>query len=437
MKQKISEYLDSHRDELAQFLSDMVKTPSLNEGTPDTCDEREMAALVERTFADSGLETSVIAVDKDQIRPNVFGVFKGAGGGRNILFNAHMDTVPITDEEKWKYPPLSGTIADGKVHGRGACDDKQGIAAMFYAVKALQAAGAKLKGDVILLASAGEESCEGGVYGPGPAIKESGLTAQFAVVCEGSSMNVFTASSSLCFFELVVEGKAIHVSSRNQAVFPQPYQVRSGSEVGVDALEKALPIIQMLYRKEKDWNTNTMRSDSVGAGGYPVPDKAGVGAFTINPCKIEGGTYLGSMPGIVKITYSIWHDNRIPLKDIQAEIERDVQAVASTDSWLREHPPVINMPILQTWPGYRIDRDHPGVAQVAKSYEEVTGRQIIYSGLKAVDDATYISQQGIPSVTLGPGGIDNGVHGTDEYCGVDELVEAAKVYAYLMLDWCE
>ena len=436
MKQRITAYLDAHMDELAGYLSELVRTPSINLGVPDTCDEREMAVLVKKTFDGMGLTTSVISVDKDNIRPNVIGVLKGEGGGESILLNAHMDTVPITDEEKWTYPPLSGKIVDGKVFGRGSCDNKQGIAAMTYAVKALQSAGAKLSGDVILLASAGEESCEGGICGPGPAIRRGGISASFAVVCEGSAMDLYVASSSLCFFELVITGKAIHVSSRNRAIFPQPHTVKCGSEVGVDALEKALPIIEMLYRKERDWNTNTMRSNIVGAGGYPTHDKVGVGAFTINPCSIKGGTYLGSMPGEVRITYSVWHDNTISMELIKAEIERDVQAIASTDSWLREHPPVINMPILQTWPGYNTDMNHPGVQQLIKNFEEITGRQPIITGLTAVDDATFINMQGIPSVTIGPGGLENGVHGTNEYCGIQELVEAAKLYAYMILDWC-
>lgn len=434
---KVFAYVDDHKDELAGFLSQIIQIPSLNEGVEDSGDERKMGEFLADYYSKLGLETKVVAVDKEGKRSNVIGIYKGTGGGENIILNAHMDTVPITNPEEWIYPPLSGKIVDGKVYGRGANDCKQGIAAMTYAVKALQAAGVKLRGDVILLASCGEESNEGGVYGAGRAIKEAGLNASFAIVGEGTNMEIDIESSSLCFFELVVKGKPIHVSARNQAVFPQAAGVPSGSSVGVDALAKALPIINMLYAKERDWNLNTMRSKVVGAGGIPAHDKAGVGAFTINPCDISGGTYLGSLMGEVRIKYSIWHDNRISLEEIKAEIERDVAAIASTDSWLRENPPIINMPILQTWQGFRTDRNHPGVKTLEEAFKEVTGRDAIITGMKAVCDSTYINEQGIPSVVLGPGSLENGVHGTNEFCYIDSLVEATKVYASMILKWCK
>jgi len=437
MKHEVFTYLDEHKEELAKFLSQIVQIPSLNEGVEDSCDERQMSNFLTKYYQEMGLETKVVAVDKESKRPNVFGIYKGIGDGENILFNAHMDTVPITDADAWKYPPLSGKIVDGKVHGRGASDCKQGIAAMTYAVKALQAAGVKLNGDVILLASAGEESNEGGVYGAGPAIKEAGIKASFAIVGEGTNMEIDVESSSLCFFEVVVKGKSIHASSRNQVVFPQSASVPCGSQVGVDALAKALPIINMLYAKERDWNLNTMRSKIVGAGGSPYHDKAGVGAFTINPCDITGGTYLGSLIGEVRIKYSIWHDNTISLEEIKKEIVRDIAAVASTDSWLRENPPIVNMPILQTWKGFHTDRNIEGVKILESAYKELTGRDAIITGMKAVCDATYINEQGIPSVVFGPGGMENGVHGTDEFCYVDSLVEAAKIYASMIMKWCK
>jgi len=433
----VLKYLDDHRNDLAEFLSKIVQIPSVNEGVEDSGDERQIAEYLAKYYKEMGLETKVVAVDSEGKRPNVIGIYKGTGGGENILINAHMDTVPITNPDEWTYPPFSGKIIDGKVFGRGAADCKQGIAAMTYAVKALKEAGVKLRGDAILLASAGEESNEGGVYGPGPAIKEAGLKASFAIVGEGSNMEIDIESSSLCFFEVVVKGKPIHVSSRNQAIFPQAANVPCGSEVGVDALAKALPIINMLYAKERDWNTNTMRSKIVGAGGTPYHDTAGVGAFTISPCEITGGTYLGSLIGEVRIKYAVWHDNTISLEEIKAEIERDVAAIASTDSWLRKNPPVVNMPILQTWKGFRTDRNHPGVKALEETYKELMGKDAIITGMKAVCDCTYINEQGIPSVVFGPGGISNGVHGVDEHCSIDSLVETAKVYAAMIMKWCK
>src|SRR5574344_1872920 len=55
---------------------------------------------------------------------NTIGVIKGSKPGPKILFDGHMDTVPVTEESEWKYPPFAAEIHDGKLYGRGASDMK-------------------------------------------------------------------------------------------------------------------------------------------------------------------------------------------------------------------------------------------------------------------------------------------------------------------------
>lgn len=434
-KQRVFDWLDAHKMDCAQLLSDMVKIPSVNQGTVDTGDEREIAKFVSDYMKDMDLDVEILSFDKEGKRPNVLGTYKGTGGGRNILFNAHMDVVPIDAPEQWKHPPFAGDIADGCVYGRGANDDKHGIAAFTYAVKALQAAGVRPRGDVLLLASAGEESCEGGTYGPGPVAKElmkRKNKPSGAVICELSNMDIEIESASLFFFEVVVRGKTCHCGNRNQCVFPQPYGLPSGNEIGVDALEHLLPIIDMFYRKEKDWNLNTMRSSVMGTG-----DGMGVGAFTINPCSFSGGGYIGSIPAEARITYGVWFDNKISKEDMMKEIRESIEAVCFNDSWLRENPPEIIMPIIQDWPGYSTPKDCDFVNCLVSSCEDALGRKPVVTGFKAACDATWTGMEGIPSVTLGYGSPANRAHTIDEYCEIDGLIESAKAYASIMMDWCE
>lgn len=429
-------YLDANRENLGECLASLISVQSVNQGYADSCDERDIAKAVEQEFNALGLQTEVIYGDEKGIRPNVVGTLKGAGEGRGLLFNAHMDTVPIADDEKWNTPPFVGTIVNDCVYGRGANDDKNGIAAMIYAVKAVQAAGVPLKGDVVLLASAGEESNEGGVYGAGKAIEKGHIRADFAIIAEESGMSLLTSSPSLCFFEVIIPGKSIHASARNQAVFPQEPYILSGNSVGVDALEKALPIIEMLYRKERDWNINTMRPKPESHSSSRERDNQGVGIYTINPCSIHGESYIGALIGELHITYSVWHDSSLTVDQIKEEIERDINAVASTDSWLREHPPILRMPILQTWKGFSTDSAHSGVEMLRDVYQRCLGRDAVTTEARFVCDATYISEQGIPCVVFGPGSVENGCHGANEFCSIDSLLETAKIYASAIIDWC-
>lgn len=434
-KQQVFEWLDQNEMAMAGMLSEMVRIPSLNEGTVDTGDEREMAKYVSAYMSDMGLDVETLCFDKEGKRPNVAGTYRGTGGGRTILFNAHMDVVPIDEPDKWKHSPFSGDIADNRVYGRGSNDDKQGIAAFTFAVKALQAAGVKLRGDVILLPSAGEESCEGGTYGPGPAVRELMKRENKptgAVVGELSSMDILIESASLFFFEVVVKGKTCHCGSRNQCIFPQPYGIPSGNKMGVDALEHLMPIIEMFYKKEKDWNLNTMRSPVMGTG-----DSMGIGAFTINPSSFSGGGYIGSVPAEARITYGVWFDNKISQEDMMKEIRESIDAVCFNDSWLRENPPEIIMPIIQDWPGYNTDRDGDFVRTVAAASREALGREPVVTGFKAACDATWIAEAGVPVVTLGNGTMANSIHTIDEFCDIDELLECAKTYANIMIEWCK
>ena len=64
---------------------------------------------------------------------NTIGHIKGKREGKIILFDGHMDTVPVTNEEEWLYPPFSGEIHDDKIYGRGTSDMKGALAAMTVA----------------------------------------------------------------------------------------------------------------------------------------------------------------------------------------------------------------------------------------------------------------------------------------------------------------
>lgn len=439
MKQKkqVFKYLEENKLEMAQLLSRLIQIESINQGIPDTADESDAQEFIARYMGNMGLKVERYAFDKEQKRPNIIATYKGIGGGENILFNAHMDVVPVDSPDKWEYPPFGGVIKNGRVHGRGASDDKMGIACMVYAVKALQSCGVKLKGDVLLMSSIGEESCEGGTIGAGPAtVAIKGKKPTCAVICEVTGMELQIESANSIFFEVIVKGKAAHVGTRNQVLFPQPYNVVSGNKVGVDALEKMLPIIEMFYRKERDWNLNVMRSDVLGAGGRPTHDSGGIGAFTINPCTFSGGGYIGSIPSVARVTYGAWFSNEISKEDFMKEITESINLIAKNDSWLCENPPQIRMPIIQDWPGFKTSLDSKQVQIMKRSYKDVIGKEPIVTGFKAACDATWIAEAGVPSIVMGPGTMANGVHAINEFCTIDEIIEAAKVYANMMINWC-
>lgn len=433
-KESVLCYLEQQRDEIAQTLSELIQIDSQNQGMPNTALEGPAQEYVYKKMEDLGLSPQKLVFDPKHERPNVYGTLTGSGNGRSLLMNAHIDTVCVTEPEKWSYPPLGGLIKDGKVLGRGASDDKMAVVAMLYAVKALQKCGIRLKGNVYLLSSVGEESGEGGSIGAGPAVQHM-PKADFAIVSEATCMEMDIASSSMTYFEVIVPGKGTHTCGRNQILFPQMHDVPSGSQVGVDALEKALPIIEMFYRLERDWCVN-QKYPVWGAGGSPHYDKKGLGVFNANPSKIEGGDYLMSTMGSVKITYNLYYPASMTLDEISKEIKDHVSAIASTDSWLKENPPIVNIPVYSDWPGFQTDINHPGVETLRQVYKNVLGEDLVVTANKSVMDTSFISKAGIPVVGFGPGGNETNQHGVDEWCSIDELLKSIKVYACMMMEWC-
>lgn len=312
---------------------------------------------------------------------------------------------------------------------------KGGNAALIWAARALIDCGVELEGDLFVESVSGEESAEGKTIGAASTV-ERGHRADFAIVAEPTGCEIQIESPGLFLFELTVRGKAAHTGSRNQVVFPQPHGVPNGTEVGVDAITRMKLFLELFERMELQWNQR-WRGEILNSGGLPTPaSRNGVGLFNINPSLIEGGTYLGAVPSICKLTCNVWYPNWVSQEEVIAELARNISAVASTDDWMREHPPELEAPAIQEWAAAKVPSDHEGVRVLADSYAAATGREAVISAFRAVCDATFLCEAGVPAVVMGPGDLRMGVHGVNEYVPVDEVLECAKAYAAMALNWC-
>lgn len=438
-KEKVIRYIDEKKEEIIDFLCQFIGFKSINPGIPGKGKELEAQNWVRDQFKKLGFDkVDYWAVDPEKRRPNVVGIVKGKGKGKSLIFNGHCDVVPVTEKElkRWTVDPWRATTKKGFVYGRGASDVKGGLTSMIWATKALIDSGISLKGDLYIESVVGEESQEGETIGT-KATVDRGYRAPFAVVCEPTNCEIHVKSPGVFFFELIIPGKEAHTSARNQVIFPQRYGILCGKEVGVDAIAKAVPFIELFQKLETQWNQR-WRDKILGGGGYPDPiDQQGIGLFTMNPSFIEGGTYLGSVPGYCKITYCVWYPSWLKDEDIWKELKEHVQALASTDDWLRENPPEFNVPVLQRWrPMKEVAIDHPGVKNLSAAYEKVSGKKAVITGFKAVADPTFLSEEGIPTVLFGPGSLGSGIHGPDEHVPIDQVIKCTKTLAIMAMNWC-
>src|SRR5258705_8752403 len=131
-------------DEIVSMASDVINIPS------PTGEELQMAQYMQSTLQKIGLDVTWQEVEDE--RANVVGRWKGAGGGKNLMFNGHMDTSNTGREEFLTglgYKPHA-IVKDGFIYGLGIYNMKGALVCYTSAVKVLQRAGVRLKGDVII-----------------------------------------------------------------------------------------------------------------------------------------------------------------------------------------------------------------------------------------------------------------------------------------------
>ncbi len=167
--------LDGAADEVAALTQQLIRVPTVN---PPGDAYRPCVELLGRRLAARGFEVRTVRAvgtpgdDDRHPRVNLVARRDGDGPGACVHFNGHIDVVPAG--RGWTVEPFAGTIADGRVYGRGACDMKGGLAAAIVALEAVLAAGVRFGGALEVSATVDEES--GGYGGVGWLAREGWFT---------------------------------------------------------------------------------------------------------------------------------------------------------------------------------------------------------------------------------------------------------------------
>jgi acetylornithine deacetylase len=346
-------------------------------------------------------------------RPITVGTLRGAGGGRSLIINGHIDVVNAGDPELWTVPPFSAEIRDGRIVGRGSLDMKGGIAAAMFALRALKACGVRLAGDLFFEVVTDEETCAMGTI----AAIERGYRADAGLVPEPTDMALWTATRGILHGSVKIEGRSAH------AEINQPSWQDGG---GVNAIEKTAKVIGALQGLSEEWSR---REDKR----HPL-----LGVPAIHPTLVRGGAFIANIPESCELgintTYLPQNADADGFGSVpKAEIEAAVARLAEQDEWLALHPP------RWTWatdyPPCEFDPGTPIIAVAAAAAREL-GRETVVEGLDSAYDGALLTRfAGTPSPAWGPGETDR-AHTTDESIGIDELAVAARLYARAIVAWC-
>lgn len=425
-KDKVLSQIESARDELIQLVQTTVQIPSVNPTYPGVNHRQELGGETRvnqhmRAAMESlGLQTDMWEAEEG--RANLVGVLKGSGGGRSLIFNGHVDVVPPGPDEEWTVAgPWSGKVINGRLYGRGSADMKSGNAAAVKALEALLKAGLHPRGDIIIEHVVGEEMMNTEA-GTGAAIAR-GYKADAAIVVEPSGppyrLGIVPASPGVLYLRVTVKGKATHASMRDELVRAGG----KGADVGVNSIDKVMVVYQALNALEEDWGQSKS---------HPVFTRPG--HFTLHPGVITGGpSGAFVISDESRIEYAIWHAPQDSAEAVKQEVEAQIRRFADTDPWLRENPPQLEW--LLWWPSYDVHVGAPICKAVESAYLQAMGSAAKYYGFAAVHDGAFLNRAGIPSISIGPGSLTV-AHAANEYVEIAELMDAAKIYAMCMLEWC-
>ncbi len=421
--------IDDRADEIVRFASELIQQPSVNpdlEPNPDA--ERPAQTWLRDQLQRSGAFSRVDLWEVAERRPNVVAVRDGAGGGRSLTWSAHTDVVPVTPEqaEQWSGAgPFSGEVRDGKLWGRGASDMKGAIAAYVMAARIIHDAGIRLQGDLLLAQACGEESGRRDIGCN--TILDRGYRSDLAIFPEPSNFAIYPTIKGELYFRLTVPGKSTHICNRHLVAQALPHGVERPGVSAIDNMLKYQLAILELERQWLLWRTNP----NVPSGG-----------MFINVNTIEGGTSLSSIPDSCEVTGSLLFYPDLTAAEVMAEIRATIDRVTEGDAWLRQHPPVLDLPLdaasAAPWVKEPVNMpfDHPAVLTIMEAAEAVTGETPIRETSPFVCDANFWFPLGQPSLVYGVGDPSWGIHGTDEFLPVADLIKATKVFAAVTMTWC-
>ena len=424
-KRQVFEKVDQQANELLEFLQQYVAHKSVNPGRgtlEDPGEEESCQCWLASELKRMGCFDKIDLWADVPGRPNLAAIITGRSGRPGLMFNGHTDTVEVTpaQKESWIGNPWSGETRDGKLYGRGSTDMKSGNAAFLWAAKVLCEMGMPLRNNLILTFSIAEETGEADV---GPlSVLRRGYTAPFVVNAEPTNLRISPATMGWFFFKITVLGKGLHPASRYAAVYParEPLPLP-----GIDAVEKLRKIMDALTQLEHDWSLYQRHI-------FMPP-----GAMNMSPVYIHGGNLRASMPEQCEVVYAVVYNPALRSEEVMRQIRAAIDGVVASDSWLREHPPIFEAPVIhQVLEPVNLPLEHPAVQKLAAAYREALGTEPEFGSLSGPCDANIMSEAGITTIIFGPGDLAMNAHGTNEYVPVQQVIDACKVYASLMMDCC-
>jgi putative selenium metabolism hydrolase len=367
-------------NDLINFCQRLIQTPSLSG------EEEIVAQLIKEEMKRLRYDD----VWTDQVG-NVIGLLKGDRDKPSICFTGHMDTVPLGVESGWEYPPYSGTIAEGYLHGRGACDMKGPLATQVYIPAILRGSNVK-HGDIYVIEVIQEE--QGGL---GSKYLDENIKKRidYAINGEPTSTMINTGQRGRAQLAVTFKGKSAHSSS--PWLGKNPFYDMANFLLKLDSLE------MVSYEKQKSTVVPTLcKTDTENSNIIP------------GECRLI--LVWSDVPGesenkIIEKIRSILPENG------EVEVEKyDLKTYTG-----------LTLPIKRRKLPFSIENNHPLVKVTVEAVRSILNKEVEIRWWDGATDCGFFMEAGIPIIGFSPAEMEY-AHTDKERISLELIKEAMKCY---------
>lgn len=414
--EQLAKLIDEQEDALVSLTQDLIRIPTVN---PPGDAYVPCAEYIGNRLKKLGFDVEYVRGvgtpgDSDKYpRMNIIARIEGKRPGPCVHFNSHIDVVEVG--KGWTVDPFGGEVKDRKVYGRGACDMKGGLAASIIAVEAILASGIDFPGAIEISGTVDEES---GGYGGVGYLAGKGYFSRprvdHVIIPEPLNVDrVCIGHRGVWWAEVETHGRIAHGSMP----FLGDCAVR---HMGAFLHKIETELLPHLSGKRTEMPV--------------VPEGARQSTLNIN--SIHGGLeedYDGLPSPLVPDSCRLVLDRRYLIEEDPEEVRMEVRRILET---LKQDRPGFSYDLkdVLSFEPTMTDADAPVVRVVSEEIERVLGKpaeQVVSPGTY---DQKHIARVGHlkDCIAYGPGILDL-AHQPDEYVGIDDMMNSAKVMAMATL----
>ncbi|NLG82300.1 MAG: YgeY family selenium metabolism-linked hydrolase [Bacilli bacterium] len=391
---KVLELAKKYEPEMSKFLRDLIRIPS------ESSQEKQVVLRIKE-------EMEKVGFDKVEIDPmgNILGYI---GKGKHVIaMDAHIDTVGVGDPSLWEFDPYEGKEDEECIYGRGASDQKGGMAAMVYAGKIIKELNLEDDYTLIVTGTVQEEDCDGLCWQY--IINEDKIRPEFVVITEPTSCRIYRGQRGRMEIKVTTHGISCHGSA---------------PERGDNAIFKMAPILLEL----RALHENLHYDEFLGKGSLTVSE-----IFFTSPSRCA-----------VADSCTISIDRRLTNGETWEKALQEIRnlpavkaAKAEVSMYTYERPSYTGLvyPTECYFPTWVLPEDHVACKTLVDSYIALFDEEpVVDKWTFSTNAVSIMGRYNIPCIGFGAGHEEE-AHAPNEKTWKKELVKACAMYALIPITY--